>query len=237
MARIAKTAVNRALEHAGELLVKAGGKDGRISRTEAKKAVEKLNGGEKKLVDVFFRFIDHRDHKKGAQVTAQDVQKAVTYARKHMVESYDLDKNGLSASEVKKMSLSGKLAVELAKSLKLAGVGAGPKNGEVFADFLERMTTESEKTFTGASQVRSSLLEKQIIAAALASEYEVSTLAEVFASVDEGQIEVRQLKDPASGEKFVAIDFGAGGNTYGAVFRAGQTKPVAAVHDSDLYVS
>src|SRR5690349_15456593 len=108
MPRIAKADVNRALQLAASTIVEAGGKDGRTSRAELKAQLAKLPAEQKKLVDVFFKFIDHRDFKAGAQVTAKDVTRAVEYAKKNMVAKYDLNANGLSASEISKMSLTGK---------------------------------------------------------------------------------------------------------------------------------
>ncbi len=124
MARIAKIDVNRALAKAAKTIIEAGGADGRTSRAEIKKKLPQLTGAEKGLVDIFYKFIDHRDFKAGAQVTAKDVKKAVEYAKTHMIAKYDLNDNGLSKDEIAKMSLTGKRAVDLARELKVAA-GAG----------------------------------------------------------------------------------------------------------------
>lgn len=127
MPRIAKADVNKALSLAARVIIDAGGSDGRTSRAELKAKLTGLPEGQRKLVDVFFKFIDHRDFRRGAQVTKADVEKAVAYAKKTMVAKYDLNGNGLSAAEIKKMSLTGKLAVDLAKTLKtVAVVDDGP---------------------------------------------------------------------------------------------------------------
>ena len=120
MSRIAKADVNRALETAANTIVRLGGDDGRISRAEVKNALatDRVPRKQAALVDIFFRFVDHRDFKAGAQATAKDVKRAVEYAKEHMIAKYDLDNNGLSKDEISKMSLTGKLAVELARSLK-----------------------------------------------------------------------------------------------------------------------
>jgi hypothetical protein len=126
MARIAKADVNKALDTAAKTLIKVGGEDGRISRTEVKNALttSRVPKAQRELVDIFFKFIDHRDFKEGATVTASDVKRAVAYAKEHMVAKYDLNNNGLSKDEVSKMSLTGKRAVELAETLKEAGSGS-----------------------------------------------------------------------------------------------------------------
>jgi hypothetical protein len=74
-------------------------------------------------VDIFFKFIDNRDFRAGAQVTKSDVKRAVEYAKEHMIAKYDLNNNGLSKDEIAEMSLTGKRAVALAKALKETAVG------------------------------------------------------------------------------------------------------------------
>ena len=78
MARIAKSDVNRALDTAAKTLIRIGGADGKISRAEVKNALatDRVARREAPLVDIFFKFIDNRDFRTGAQVTAADVKKA-----------------------------------------------------------------------------------------------------------------------------------------------------------------
>ncbi len=120
MSRIAKADVNRALETAAKTLVRLGGEDGRVSRAEVKNALatDRVPRNQVGLVDIFFKFVDNRDFKAGAQVTEKDIKRAVDYAKKHMIAKYDLNNNGLSKEEIKDMSLTGKRAVDLAKALK-----------------------------------------------------------------------------------------------------------------------
>jgi len=150
MARIAKADVNRALKLAADTIVKAGGNDGRTSRADMKAALKTLQPKERALADIFFKFIDNRDFKKGAQVTRTDVTKAVAYAKQHMVAKYDLNNNGLSKSEISKMSLTGRRAVDLAKALKAAGTTGGDAGMSV-ADF-KKAITENSKDLTYTSE-------------------------------------------------------------------------------------
>lgn len=234
MSRIAKTDVNRALEMAANRIKDAGGSDGRVSRTEMTAALKGLTGTEKKLTDIFFKFIDHRDFKSGAQVTSKDVDRAVKYAKTTMIAKYDLDNNGLSATEVKKMSLTGQLAVTLAKELKTAAAKSNALSAGTFGDFLDQVTTTSRVDVTTAGQV-DALLKKQLIAACHQSSYtDVKTLADAFAAVDQGEFVVRQVKDKKTGETYTAVDYGAGDNTYGAIFKTGSAKPIVSIHDGDL---
>ena len=234
MSRIAKNDVNRALEMAANRIKDAGGADGRVSRAEMTTALKGLTGTEKKLADVFFKFIDHRDFKSGAQVTSKDVDRAVKYAKTTMIAKYDLDNNGLSAAEVKKMSLTGKLAVTLATELKAAAAKTTALDAGTFGDFLDQVTTTNRTDVTSASQV-DDLLKKQLIAACHQSSYtDVRTLADAFDAVDQGEFVVRQVKDKKTGETYTAIDYGAGDNTYGAIFKTGSAKPVIGIHDGDF---
>ena len=125
MSRISKADVNAALAVAAKAIIEAGGSDGRTSRADAKAAFGKLPAKERALADIFFKFIDNRDFRSGAQVTPKDVNRAVGYAKTHMVAKYDLNANGLSKSEISKMSLTGKRAVDLARALKGAGDSGG----------------------------------------------------------------------------------------------------------------
>jgi len=118
MPRISKASANHAIERVANNIIKSAGDDGRVSRADMKAALSKLDGTEKRLTDVFFRFIDHRDAAPGAQVTKSDVTRAVEYAKEKLIAKYDLNNNGLSKAEISKMSLTGQLAIELAKELK-----------------------------------------------------------------------------------------------------------------------
>jgi hypothetical protein len=126
MSRVAKSDVNSALKLVASSIIKAAGGDGRVSRADVQAALKTMPKAQRPLADIFFKFVDHRDFKTGAQVTAKDVNRAVAYARTHMVEKYDLNNNGLSKDEVAKMSLTGKRAVDLARALKGA---AAPDDG------------------------------------------------------------------------------------------------------------
>ena len=60
------------------------------------------------------------------------------------------------------------------------------------------------------------------------------TLADAFNAVDQGEFVVSQVKDKKTDELYTAVDYGAGDNTYGAVFKKGSATPVVGIHDGDL---
>ena len=123
MAPIAKTDLNQALQLAAKTIVDARGGDDRISRDELRKALTTtaVPRNQRALVDIFFKFIDSAEWKSGPQATVSDVERAVEFARRHLVEKYDLNSHRLTKEELQKMALAGKRAVDLARALKALG--------------------------------------------------------------------------------------------------------------------
>lgn len=136
MSRIAKADVHASLERIAQTIIQAGGEDGRISRADMAAQLETMDGTDRALADIFFRFIDHRDYKPGATVTAKDVNRAVEYSKEKLIDKYDLNNNGLSKSEISEMSRTGQLAVQLAKEIDAAG-DVGPTSGEALSKQFE----------------------------------------------------------------------------------------------------
>ncbi len=122
MPRVAKTDIHASLARAAELIRQSDrGGDGVISRADIKAKLATMEQGtERALVDMFYRFADHRDHKPNARITAKDLEKTLAYAYEKLVNQYDTNKNGLSKAEIAKMSTTAQLAVKLAQETKLA---------------------------------------------------------------------------------------------------------------------
>lgn len=102
------------------------------------------------------------------------------------------------------------------------------------AAYMPGLERVSSRWITKPTQVNRPFLKDQILAAVNESTYEVSTLAEAFDAVDQGEIRYEVYRH-ADGREFVAIEFGAGDNSYGAFFAAGGTTKVASINDGDLY--
>lgn len=147
MPRIAKSDVHQALMRAAQNIADAQRPDGIVSREDMRRKLEELSGTEKKLTEIFYRFIDHRDNVPGARITQSDIDKAVAYAKERMIDKYDLNNNGLSKDEIASMSLTGQLAVELARELKAAGAVTG--GGGLDAAALEQKMVDFVKANTG----------------------------------------------------------------------------------------
>jgi hypothetical protein len=125
--------------------------------------------------------------------------------------------------------------IQPAKPLPPPAKGHGITS-DTFNDFLDGMKVKSEVKYTRPGGIDPTLA-KQIITACHESHYdEVKTLKDAFAAVDHSEIVVRRLQDPATGRRYVSVDFGAGENTYGAIFLEGKTRAAAAIHDGDLAI-
>lgn len=120
MTTIATSAVHAALARAAEHLLSAAGPDGIVSRKDVRSKLLSLNGTERDLCDMLYRYIDARDAARSARVTKSDIDAELARIKTELVDRYDLDKNGLSEDEVARMSDLGKLAVTLARTLKTA---------------------------------------------------------------------------------------------------------------------
>ncbi|MBK6687012.1 MAG: hypothetical protein IPG45_21270 [Deltaproteobacteria bacterium] len=127
MALIPNKYGHAALERAGQNIVKAAGADGITSRKDVKNAVKDLPATEAALTLQLFHFIERRDAGAGNRITKVDVDRAVEYAKVHLLDKYDLNENGFGVREIAKMSKLGKLAMEMAIELrKTGGIGEDP---------------------------------------------------------------------------------------------------------------
>lgn len=118
MARLSKQHVHAALEKAAQNILAARGDDPFVSRKDIRLKLQELSGVEQQLTSIFYRFMDHRDHKPGARITQTDVDSTLAYAKEKLIDKYDVNNNGLSKEEIKEMSLTARLAVRLAKIMQ-----------------------------------------------------------------------------------------------------------------------
>jgi hypothetical protein len=113
------------LKHTTALIKSLMKSDPIASRAEASALTRQLKkegrGTEALAVATFFKFIDFRDSKPGARVTATDVNKAEKYAAETMLKAKDHNKNGYSAAEVENFSKSAKAFLLLGQMIN-AGI-------------------------------------------------------------------------------------------------------------------
>jgi hypothetical protein len=151
--RIATSDVHAALERAADQLRSAAGPDGIVSRRDVRARLQQLEGTERAIVEVLYRFIDGRDAARSARVTKSDIDATVAHVRTELIDRLDLDQNGLSADEIARMSELGKLAVALAQTLKDATAPGGKALAAQLASladglWLNDFATEGGEGFT-----------------------------------------------------------------------------------------
>jgi hypothetical protein len=112
--RVSKEKVSAAFFEAGQQIKDAAGRDRKTTRSELEAQTAELPAPQRALASSFFEIVTHRQQ--GLPVNASAVDRAVAYAAKHLVGAYDLNDNGLSASEIAQMSETGKLAVDVAQA-------------------------------------------------------------------------------------------------------------------------
>ncbi len=63
---------------------------------------------------------------------------------------------------------------------------------------------------------------------------EVTTVAQAFAAADQNEIDIVHIYDLLGAREFIAIEYGAGDNPYGAIFDSTTATRVAGLQDSDI---
>jgi len=126
-----------------------------------------------------------------------------------------------------------------------AGAGCAPSTpaaclfGATFGDVLGgagAVRVTNRNTFTAASASTLTALQgAQIVRALHASTHtDVTTVDEAFRAADGGEINLVWIWDQAGARSFVAVEYGAGDNSYGAIFPQDSAEPVALIQDGDL---
>lgn len=96
-------------------------------------------------------------------------------------------------------------------------------------------TLGAPRRLTAASTV-TSLEAAQLVRAMHASTHtDVTTVQEAFAAADQGEIDVQDLADLDAVRRFTVVTYGAGDNTYGAIFAADTADVATEIHDGDFY--
>lgn len=107
--------------------------------------------------------------------------------------------------------------------------------GQTYQDvFGTDRLSYSQKQITSAAGL-SATEQAQLVRAVQVAYTDASTVAEAFSSVDQGEINFVTVLDRATNKQYVAFEYGAGDNSYGALFLVGEATPSATIHDGDLY--
>jgi hypothetical protein len=92
----------------------------------------------------------------------------------------------------------------------------------------------SVSTFTSADTMRPVDQARVILALHESVHTDVTTIEQAFAAADQHQINLYRFYEPAAARTFLGVEYGAGDNSYGAIYYWDTTERVAAIHDGDL---
>lgn len=93
----------------------------------------------------------------------------------------------------------------------------------------------SEEQVTSVAQLTDPTARAQLLAAVQQSSHtDVTTPEEALSRVDQQTVRLLELRDAARGEAYTAYEYGAGDNSYGAVFSAGTLEIAASIHDGEF---
>ncbi len=120
------------------------------------------------------------------------------------------------------------------------GSGCAPASqcvfGSTYGDIEgnPHLVVSSRQRLTSPSNL--SELDKARIISALhqSSHTDVMTIEEAFAAADQNEINLVRLYEPAAARTYTAVEYGAGDNSYGAIFYWNTAAIVASIHDGDL---
>src|SRR5690606_21848613 len=105
--------------------------------------------------------------------------------------------------------------------------GEPMKVGEYWNDLLDRSFVASRETLEDVSGLEGSVFAEQLIAAVQQSSLgPVRTLEEAAAAIDAGGFLITHFSDPETSQQLIGIDYGAGDNTYGAIFETAGERPL-----------
>lgn len=128
-----------------------------------------------------------------------------------------------------------------AVTVECDGAGCAPAPSCLFGATFGDLLAGTGYTITGDRELhvgdwQSALDQQRIVVAVQQSAHtDVMTVEQAFAAVDGNVIRRVDLYDEAGGRAFVAFEYGAGDNSYGAIFTAGTTTRLASIVDLTYY--
>jgi hypothetical protein len=92
-----------------------------------------------------------------------------------------------------------------------------------------------ESMFTSPDGMLEIDRQRVILALHESSHVDVTTIEEAFAAADQHTINIFRFWEPLAARTYTAIEYGAGDNSYGAIYYWNTTERVSSIHDGDLY--
>lgn len=97
------------------------------------------------------------------------------------------------------------------------------------------LTIEGERWIRSLEDLESALQGQQLVLAVQQSSHtDVTTPEQALSRVDQNEVRHMLLLDAPTGRRYEVFEYGAGDNSYGAIFRADSLHKVSSIHDGDL---
>lgn len=110
--------------------------------------------------------------------------------------------------------------------------------GSSFYELRTRQTpgiSVGTETWVRDASVLDALGREQLVLAVQQASYEnVVSAEDALTRVDQEEARWLELTHTASGRVYTAVEYGAGDNSYGAIFERGTTRIATSIHDGDL---
>jgi hypothetical protein len=108
--------------------------------------------------------------------------------------------------------------------------------GDAYNDLDSRdaLVVTNRTRWTSAAGLSDLDRRRVVLAVQQSAHSDVTTAEEAFARVDQREINAVYIYEPEAARSFVALEYGAGDNSYGAYFEGRTDVMVAGIHDGDL---
>jgi hypothetical protein len=110
----------------------------------------------------------------------------------------------------------------------------GDTYGEIAGNAALVTNNANEITIANLSWLSAADQQRLVLAVQQSSHTDVTTPEEALGRVDQGEVNVTWLSEPAARRSYIAFEYGAGDNSYGAIFDQTSGAMVTSIHDGDL---
>jgi hypothetical protein len=123
-----------------------------------------------------------------------------------------------------------------------SGAGCAPVNSCLFGDTYHDIPNQSALQTIATTKITpanldtlgADLQKMLVVAVQQSSHTDVTTPQEALSRVDQNEVNLTFLAEPLARRTFVAMEYGAGDNSYGGIFNRSTGELVSKIHDGDL---
>ena len=193
--------------------------------------------GQRRTDTVLYLYKQKAEGGWGAYVARNDDHGATTYSQ--LIRTLDAGRY--------RALVKGHLATTLGKfkiTVGCNGAGCAPvdPNACVFGATYHDLEAQAHLAIANRNKIHPDTLRtlsaedqhRLVLAVQQSAHTDVTTPEEAIARVDQQEVNVTWIVEPAARRTFVAFEYGAGDNSYGAIFSRADGAMVTNIHDGDL---